>query len=31
MPADIIFIDECGFDNFQTMEKGWSLRGAGPI
>ena len=30
-PCDIVFLDECGFDNFQTMKKGWSMRGTGYI
>ena len=30
-PSDIVFLDECGFDNFQTLSKGWAPRGQGPI
>ena len=28
---DIVFLDECGFDNFLTNSKGWKLKGTGPI
>lgn len=30
-PMDIIFLDESGFDNFQALSKGYSLKGTGPI
>ena len=28
---DIVFLDECGFDNFYTNARGWKLKGTGPI
>ena len=30
-PCDIVFLDECGFDNFKTFKKGWSMKGTGYI
>ena len=30
-PSDIVFLDECGFDNFQTLSSGWAPRGSGTI
>ena len=30
-PMDIIFLDESGFDNFQALSRGYSLKGTGPI
>ena len=30
-PSDIVFLDECGFDNFQTLSTGWAPRESGPI
>lgn len=30
-PSDIVFLDEAGFDNFQTLSTGWAPKGSGPI
>ena len=30
-PSDIVFLDGCGFDNFQTLSSGWVPRGSGTI
>ena len=30
-PMDIVFIDETGIDNFQSLSTGYALKGTGPI
>ena len=30
-PLDILFIDEAGFDNFQSLSRGWAPKGFGSI